>query len=302
MHRSSAVALIALGVAALTVASWASWAKAPGQAVHLGSYRWTNPHERFGGFSGLEVSADGTRFWAVSDGGILTRGQFQRDPQSGAIIGASGFEPVRLKAPDGEETHDIWDDAEGLAVAKNGQIFVSFEGVHRIWRYDVAGGNAIEIPPHPDFADMQNNSSLEALAIDEAGTLYTLPERSGVLSRPFPVYRYRDGEWNQPFGIQRRPPFLPVGADFGPDGKFYLLERHLSGVFGFQTRVRRFVFSQSGVHEEEILFSSAAGEHDNLEGIAVWRHRDGDIRITMISDDNYRAFQRTEFVEYRVVE
>ena len=48
--------------------------------------------------------------------------------------------------------------------------------------------------------------------------------------------------------------------------------------------------------------SSAAGEHDNLEGIAVWRDRNGDIRITMISDDNYRAFQRTEFVEYRVVE
>ena len=299
MRRRIAVALIALAALALTMAGWA---QAPGKAVYVGSFRWTSEHERFGGFSGLEVSGDGARFWTVSDGGVLALGRFQRDPQSGAIIDVSGFEPLALKFPDGEPTHDIWDDAEGLAVAENGDIFVSFEGNHRIWRYVVAGGNATEIPPHADFAELQNNSALEALAMDAAGTLFTLPERSGVLSRPFPVYRYRRGEWDQPFGIKRRAPFLPVGADFGPDGKFYLLERHLSGVFGFQTRVRRFVFSQDGVREEEILFTSAAGEHDNLEGIAVWRASDGDIRITMISDDNFRAFQRTEFVEYRVVE
>jgi hypothetical protein len=42
--------------------------------------------------------------------------------------------------------------------------------------------------------------------------------------------------------------------------------------------------------------------HDNLEGIAVWRDAEGFIRLTMISDDNGRApFQRTEFVEYRVL-
>lgn len=299
MRRRIAVALIALAVTALTLGSRA---ETPGKAVYVGSYRWTSEHGIFGGFSGLEVSGDGARFWTVSDRGVLALGRFQRDPQTGAIIGASGFEPLALKSPDGEPTHDIWDDAEGLAVAGSGQIFVSFEGIHRIWRYDVPGGDATEIPPHPDFADLQNNSALEALAMDAAGTLFTLPERSGVLSRPFPVYRYRNGEWDQPFGITRRPPFLPVGADFGPDGRFYLLERHFSGVFGFQSRVRRFVFSQNGVSEEEILFSSAVGEHDNLEGIAVWRASDGDIRITMISDDNYRAFQRTEFVEYRVAD
>ena len=299
MRRRIAVALIALGVAALTLKSGA---EAPGKAVYVGSYRWTSEHGKFGGFSGLEVSDDGAQFWTVSDGGVLALGRILRDPQTGAIIDASGFAPLALKSPDGEQTHDIWNDAEGLAVAGNGQIFASFEGIHRIWRYDVPGGDAVEFPPHPDFADLQNNSALEALAMDAAGTLFTLPERSGVLSRPFPVYRYRDGEWDQPFAIERRPPFLPVGANFGPDGKLYLLERHLSGVFGFQSRVRRFVFSQDNVSGEEILFSSAVGEHDNLEGIAVWRAGNGDIRITMISDDNYRAFQRTEFVEYRLAD
>ncbi len=299
MHRRLTIALIALAVAALTLGSGA---EAPGKAVYVGSYRWTSTHGKFGGFSGLEISDDGIRFWTVSDGGILAQGRFQRDPQTGVIIGVSGFEPLTLKTTKGAATKDIWDDAEGLAVAKNGQIFVSFEGIHRIWRYDEAGGDAVEIPSHSDFADLQNNSALEALAMNAAGALFTLPERSGVLNRPFPVYRYRDGKWDQPFAVKRRPPYLPVGADFGPDGRFYLLERHLSGMLGFQSRVRRFVFSQDGVSEEEVVFSSAVGEHDNLEGIAVWRAGDGDIRITMISDDNYRAFQRTEFVEYRVAE
>ncbi len=147
---------------------------------------------------------------------------------------------------------------------------------------------------------MQNNSSLETLAIDAEGALYTLPERSGKLSRPFPVYRYRGGTWDQPFSIPRRPPYLPVGGDFGPDGKFYLLERHLNGIFGFQSRVRRFDLGPDQVTGEKILLETKTGTHDNLEGIAVWQDAEGFTRITMISDDNFKSFQRTEFVEYRL--
>jgi hypothetical protein len=51
-----------------------------------------------------------------------------------------------------------------------------------------------------------------------------------------------------------------------------------------------------------VLLRSAAGTHDNLEGLAVWRDVGGHIRLTMISDDNFRFFQKTEFVEYVVAE
>mgnify|MGYP002634128825 CR=1 FL=1 len=108
--------------------------------------------------------------------------------------------------------------------------------------------------------------------------------------------------WDQPFSIPRRGPFLVVGADIGPDGKFYLLERHLSGIFGFQTRIRRFALTGEALSDENVLLETPTGKHDNLEGIAVWRDAAGDIRITMISDDNFRSFQKTEFVEYRVIE
>ena len=41
--------------------------------------------------------------------------------------------------------------------------------------------------------------------------------------------------------------------------------------------------------------------HDNLEGISVWQDEQG-LRMTLISDDNFRAFQRTEIVEYRLTD
>lgn len=293
---------IALIAAALLATVIGSGAQAPDNVTLVGSFRWKENDDQFGGFSGLEISDDGSEFWAVGDGGIFVQGNLLRDADTDAITGVSTFIPKALKSPSGKVTTGVWDDAEGLAITDTGRAYVSFEGYHRIWAYDEAGGSAIEIPQHPDFKGMQNNSSLEVLAIDAQGTLFTAPERSGVITRPFPVYRFKDGVWDQPFGIPRRSPFLIVGGDFGPDGKFYLLERHLNGLFGFQTRVRRFTFTETGIEDEETLLETNTGRHDNLEGIAVWRDGGGDIRITMISDDNFKAFQRTEFVEYRITE
>ena len=66
------------------------------------------------------------------------------------------------------------------------------------------------VPPHPDFGRLQHNSGLEALAIDADGTLYAIPERSGKLERPFPVYRLRDGRWDKALRLRRDGTFLVV--------------------------------------------------------------------------------------------
>ncbi len=279
-----------------------SFAQSPGKASWLASYRWAADLPGFGGFSGLKVDADGSGFITVSDGGIVGQGGFERADDSGTITGISGYTFGPLKTSKGEPTKGYTNDAEGLALRPDGSLVVSFEGFHRIMTYETPDASAVWHKHNKAFNDLQNNSGLEVLAYDSDGVLYAIPERSGVLTRPFPVYRFKDFEWDQPFGIPRQPPFLPVGGDFGPDGKFYLLERHLSGIFGFQSRVRRFEISDTGVSNEQVLFETSPGTHDNLEGISVWRDPAGDIRITMISDDNFRAFQRTEFVEYRVTE
>ncbi len=267
-------------------------------ADYISSFTWNHIGRGFGGFSGLELSADGTSFTAITDRGNIVQGTLFRE--GGRIVGVKSGPLRPLRNSDGGPLGRFQIDSEGLAIGPDGQIYVSFEAKHRVWRYRSATSRAETLPSDPNFERMQNNSSLEALAIDDAGALYTLPERSGRLTVPYPVYRFENGTWTQPFSIPRRDGYLPVGADFGPDGRFYLLEREFTGILGFRSRVRSFRLTRTAAAEEMLVLQTFTGTHDNLEGISVWRDRQGDLRLTMISDDNFRPFQVTEFVEYRM--
>ena len=267
---------------------------APG-VEYLGRFVWQNGDDGFGGLSGLELSDDGTRFWVQSDRGTLFDGQIQRRGDaidSVTIAGRRTIQTVRGVPVTGAAA-----DAEGLALGTDGTLYVSFEGIARVLAYPDIDGPATALPRPREFNGLQVNSALEALAIGPDGTLYTLPERSGRATRPFPVYASDGGPWRVAFDIPRRDAFLAVGADIGPDGRFYLLERDFTGL-GFRSRVRRFDLGGGG---EETLLETGTGTHDNLEGIAVWDDGEG-IRLTMVSDDNFKFFQTTEIVEYRVTD
>ncbi|WP_234990342.1 esterase-like activity of phytase family protein [Aquimixticola soesokkakensis] len=271
---------------------------ASAEAHFLGERVFSSADAALGGLSGIEVSEDGATFTVISDRGAMGTGRFSR-ASDGRILDITFDRFAPLKGRDGGALGQYQTDAEGLAQARDGTLFVSFEGEHRIWAYPRFGAAAQALPAHPDFAGLQNNSALEALAIDAAGALYTLPERSGAMERPFPLYRFKEGVWSQPFAVPRRGEFLPVGMDFGPDGRLYLLERWFTG-FAFAARVRSFALGDDLRDEREELVT-ISGTHDNLEGIAVWG-KAAQIHLTLVSDDNFRAFQRTEFVDYLLLQ
>lgn len=257
-------------------------------------------HDDFGGLSGLEVSADGRQFIATSDSGMFVTGEIQRSPKRITDVQVTSLAPIKnteRKNVRGREA-----DAEGLALRDDGRLYVSFEAYHRVWTYRGTESEAAWIPRHADFKSRWGNSSLEALAIDANGALYAIPERSGRDTKDFPVYRYADGRWEQPFHIPRVDDFLIVGADFGPDGLLYVLERDFRGLAGFRSRARRFALGPDGVSDEATLFTTHSPIHDNLEGLSIWRDDAGAIRLTMVSDDNFNFFQRTQLVEYVVHE
>lgn len=261
-------------------------------ATYLGSYRWRDPAPYFGGFSGIDLAPNGRDMWLVSDRATLATGLLTRDA-AGMITEAAIIEAVPIHDVDGLPMSANMSDSEGLALGPDGMVYISFEGQARIRFQQGLHGRPDILPRHPDFDTMQRNSSLEALAIGPDGAFYTMPERSGRIDRPFPVYRFRDGAWEQPFDIPRRDSFLIAGADIGPDNRLYIVERDFTG-WGFRTRVRSFALDGS---DEALHLETATGTHDNLEGITLWD--DGTaLRITMISDDNFKFFQRTELVEY----
>jgi hypothetical protein len=297
MRLRSAFAIIAVALLAP-----ATSAQSDMPAKLVSKLSWSIADEAFGGWSGLELTPDGATFVTISDKGSILTGRITRDA-AGKITGVAAGKIRAMGHTDGGPFPLYYNDSEGLAMAPSGEIFVSFEAKHRVMSYaNATATQAVKLPSHKDFKRLSNNSSLEALAIGPDGALYTIPERSGALRRPFPVYRFKDGSWTRFAAISRTDDFLPVGADIGPDGRFYVLERLFTGLFGFASRVRRFDMTDDGFTNETVLLRSTAGTHDNLEGIAVWRDPAGAIRLTMISDDNFKFFQTTEFVEYVVAE
>jgi hypothetical protein len=265
------------------------------EVTYLGSYDWHESDRLFGGFSAIEVTTDGMGFVALTDRGSIARGTFirERDAITGIELGVLR----RLLGPTRAPLADDLNDSEGLAIGPDGTLYVSFEGEDGVRSFADVDRPGSELMAARDFNAFQPNAGLEALAIGSDGALYTLPERSGLATRPFPVFRLKDGVWDQPFEIRRAGAFLTVGADVGPDGRLYVLERDFTGI-GFRSRIRR--FDLDGRNEETIL-ETGLRKHDNLEGISIWQDTQG-LRITLISDDNFRMFQRTEIVEYRLTE
>jgi hypothetical protein len=266
------------------------------EATLLSSYAWTMSDENFGGFSSLEMDDQGQGFMTTSDHGYFWSGKINR--QNGKIVSVSNQKLAPINNPKGALVDELNGDAEGIAIGPNGKIFVSFERNHRVWSYTETNSAAHKLPKHADFDTLQYNSSLEALAIDNNGWLYAVPERSGKMNRPFPIYRFNGTRWDKRLSIPRRGTFLVTGADIGPDGKLYLLERDYFIPIGIATRVRSFGITKSGLIDEQVVLLTNYGAHDNLEGISVWQDDRKHIRITLISDDNFSFFQHTELVEY----
>ncbi|SEQ17882.1 esterase-like activity of phytase family protein [Thalassovita taeanensis] len=296
MRFRIAVALIAL--AALFYAL-SGTAEVPGKARFVGTYIWRSNDPNVGGLSALELLPNGTDFMAVSDRGMLIRGQLLR--RDGNIVGVVNVTPTPLTPPEGTPVRAPHSDAEGLARHPDGRLFVSLEGPAQVWAYKAPGTAATLLPHHPDFNKMGSNSSLEALAIDAHGRLFAIPEKPLTRRDGVAVYVYAGAGWQRAFTLSRNSRFLPVGADFGPDGKLYLLERRFDGI-GFSSRVRRFDLSSDTPDGGEVLLRSHLAQFDNLEGLSVRRDGQDQIRLTMVSDDNFKFFQRTELVEYVITE
>jgi hypothetical protein len=266
----------------------------PDRATFLGTYVWSEDWDGFGGFSGLELAEDGSGFTVISDRALVVTGRFLRDA-AGAVAGVETATRERILDPEGNPLPLRRGDSEGLAIALDGRAFVSLEGDVRVRVEAHDGLPPSLLPGHPDFDRMWENRALEALAVDDQGVLYTLPERPFLGNGFFPVYAFRHGAWEEAFRVPSRESFAVAGADVGPDGRLYLLERDLAGL-GFRTGLRRINLDGTG---DEVLLTTATGTHDNLEGLAVWEDAKG-LRATMISDDNFRFFQQTEIVEYRL--
>lgn len=263
----------------------------------LGAFRWQEGWEGFGGWSAIDLSADGARAVILGDRTPLVRARLRRDA-AGAVTAVEPDPPVLLQDGSGAPLREPYGDSEGLAVAADGAVFVSFEDATRVRREGIGGRRPTELPGDRAFDALPGNGGLEALAVDAGGALYTLPETAS--DGAFPVLRLAPGarRWEVAFRLPARDGFVPTGADIGPDGRLVVLERQFRGL-GFRSRLRRVGLDGAG---EEVLWTTGTGDFDNLEGVAVWRDdagaHGGGLRATLVSDDNlHPMLQQTQLVD-----
>ena len=278
---------------AALLAACAPASEAPDERPRLiAALDWESPDPRHGGLSGIEVGPDGQEVTAITDRSTLIEARIARE--RGVPVAIEGTRHHSMTTPEGKALTGFAADSEGLAVNASDGVAVSFEGYHRVWRFGRDGAGTARLPLFPPMSGLPTNSGVEALAVDASGRLLALPEEPQ--GKSFPVWRWGGAAWSLAFTVPRRGPMKMVGADFGPDGRLYLLERRLTPL-GFRSRVRRVEADGTG---EATLLETPPGRHGNLEGLAVWRDAGGAIRLTMVSDDNFLPFQRGQIVEYRL--
>lgn len=233
-----------------------------------------------GGLSAIEITDGGNGFIGLSDRGTMVFGQITRT--------GSG----QITAAEVTRTVPIGGDSEGLALSGDA-LFVSRERrAPYVQRYDLSG-RAGPVQSDAGLPPLPGNAGIEALAIAGDGALWAFPER--LIDGYFGVWRFDGARWSQVLAIMPDDRRLrPVGADFGPDGQLYILERGLVGL-GFASRIR--VISPDGTGLRTLL-NFPLGTHGNLEGLSIWRDSAGHLRATMVEDDNQNAFQRGGMVEY----
>ena len=274
----------------------------------LGGLELTSPDRRFGGLSGLAIGADGTRMTAITDRGYWIEARLDYDAAGRLVgIGDAALYPIRDAA--GQPLEGSWRDAEALTRLADGRRAVGFERRHRIWLYggDVAhaAGQALATPAKLGAAP--NNGGIEALTQLADGRLLALTEdfrAPGGGLRGWIVAL--DGGAAAPLAYLPAPDFHPTALALLPDGDVLVLERRFTVIAGPGARLvrvaRAAIAPGAVVSGRELGRLEAPLTVDNFEGLAVRRDALGRTLIYLVSDDNFKPYQRTLLMQFRLAE
>ena len=269
-------------------------AKAVGQLAHLGSLRLTSPDSDFGGISGLIVSPDGKTFLAITDSSHWLTGKLTYT--DGRLTGLTGKEIAPLRDLSGKPLQGKAGDAEGLAGSLDGDVYVSFEGDHRIWKYafgkDGLDATPVAVKVPADLAKAPGNGGLEAITLLSDGKLLAITES----------YENADGDirgWLiDPAGkapaslaLKRRAPYDVTDARQLENGDVLTLERRFNRVGGVGFAVRRIradaLKADAPIESEVIADAGMNYLIDNMEGLSIRKTSDGRTLVYLVSDNNF---------------
>lgn len=287
-----------------------------GQLIYRGGLEISSPDPRFGGWSGLKISDDGTRLLSQSDEAHWLRANVDYDAD-GNLVGLDHAELADMQNLDGVAMVKKEGDAEGLATltpqGPDGTVAISFESNNRIWIYDLAHG--LDAKPTPLAAPeaiktLKFNLGLEGLTLFAPGMLFAVAETQQDKNNDHPAWLipYPSTGQFETLGVRHHDPYEISDAAMGPDGNLYLLERHYFGpVRGIVIAVREIdasdVVAGARLEGKEIAEFTMRENIDNMEGLSLRKTPDGKTLLYMISDDNYNhTIQRTVLLMFELAQ
>ena len=291
MRKAVAAALAAL----LALSACAPPSPPETGARLIGAFRLDGIGRNDAGLSGLHVSADGGTFLGLDDRSFLHEAAILHE--DGRPVGLGPVTERALRQSDGRPMYAS--DSEGLAALPDGRLAVSYEGLNAILVHDPANrwiGTPLSRPTR--LIRLPNNKGLEALAAFPGGDLLAIAEASRFGRHA--VWRVTpDGVWTPLDGLRSPGAFRPVGADVGPDGRLWLLERAWHLPLRFATRVRTFRVEEDRLSDPRTVLETRTGEWGNFEGISVRAAPEGTV-VALVSDDNGKWFLAAHYAEFLV--
>jgi len=266
-----------------------------GALTYKGGLALSARNSRFGGFSGLGVSADGARMVSVSDQGMSLSANLSYDG-NGNLNGITNTDIGALADLNGEGlVGKRWSDAEAMSPGVEGEIIVAFERDHRLWRYDPGALNARALRPPDELSGLSGNAGIEALTLLNDGRLFAIAE--GATDEDGSVaWVSNPGGWDVLIYLAGNG-FRPTGAATLPNGDVLVLERFYTPRAGVRIRIKRVnqhaIFAGAEVTGEIIADLRPPMSIDNFEGIDVRQGPGGETLVYLISDDNFNDDQRT---------
>jgi hypothetical protein len=270
----------------------------------------------FGGFSALVIDPSGRTLLAISDAGTWMRATLDYDGRKlkglsdavlGPVLGADG-KPLR---------DDEMRDSEGMTLVdgdtRQGTAYVSFERKHRIARYPFSaekfGPPTGTVPLPAPAKAMVANRGIEAMALIKAGKLKgtLLAFAEGRADKNGNLMGWLIGG-PTPGGVvlKRIGGFDITDAASLPDGGVVLLERRFRFSEGIKMRLRRLAATEikrGALMQGEVLLEADDSLNiDNMEAIAAHRAPSGETVLTLMSDDNFSALQRTLIMQFTLPE
>jgi hypothetical protein len=266
-----------------------------GKLIHRGTLRLTSDDGDFGGISGLIVSDDGTRFLAITDASHWLSGELRyRDRR---LAGIQGVEIGPLNGTDGQALSGKQGDAEGLAGSLDGDVFVSFEGRHGVWRYafakDGMRGRASALSVPSELMRAPSNGGLEGVTVLKDGRLLALTESYHNAAGNLRGWVLSDGADPVPLSLKRRSPFKLTDVRQLDNGDVLTLERRFTRFGGVGFQMRR--IASPKLSADDILDGEVVADVgmnfmiDNMEGLSVRKGADGETLVYIVSDDNFNT-------------